>query len=255
MRTVLSVLAVGLALVASAPAGADTPAELRKTADAAVDRNFLTPTAETVNAGDLTFNSYEVFFAGLTLGVTDDFQVSATTMLPVVEGTPLIVALSAKVQLVSQPHLRFSVQPSGLMVSSDGNRAGVLGAQLLLDYVVDEDGRFVVSLMESNDFAFGSTEGDLDVLETMFIGFGASAAWQLGGNVKLIGELTLPGGYSNGETELVEEALVLTYGARFFGSSVAADLAFIRPIHPDVDNTISKVLPMGFPFVTFSARF
>jgi hypothetical protein len=227
----------------------------RKTSDASVDRNILTASAETIGAGEITFNSYELFLAGLTVGITDRVQVSATTLLPVFKDMPFVLALAAKGQLLASPHLRFSLQPDFVIARWGDSSAGIFGLQLLLDVIFDEGGKLVLSLTESNQFAFGERSGDLETLDIMMVGLGATLSVGLGSHVKLLAELTLPGGYADGQVELVKEALLLAYGVRFHGSSVAADIAFVRPMHPDVSGDFTKVLPMGFPLVTFSARF
>lgn len=241
---------LGLCAVAS-PARGQSPADIRKDADASVDRNLLLPSAETVRAGDLTFNSYELFLAGLTYGITDNLQISVSGLLPLFKDMPVVGTASAKYRVLALDRLIFSVQPTFSLVSHDGNRAGALGAQLLLDLVLDDEGDFVLGLAESTQWAWGSREGDLDVLDAAMVMIAGSFSARLAKNFKVLIELTLPGGYADGELRTLEEALLLSYGARFFGETVAVDLSFVRPIHPDVDSP----LLLGIPLVTFSARF
>lgn len=237
----------------------------RKKDDASVDRNILFPTAETINKGDVTFNSYEVLFAGLTYGISDDMQISATTMLPIVTEIPFILLGSLKYRVLKNNNIIVSVQPNFSLFretfnGSSGDEtvtAGGFGASLLLDYLLDPAGKFVLTGGVNAQFMFGgSDESDFQVADgAIFYLYGAFSA-KLGKMVKLMAELSLPGGiYWGGdgtEFEVVQQALLFNYGIRFFGKSVAVDLSFLRPIHPDVD---TGSLLMGIPWLNFSARF
>jgi hypothetical protein len=64
--------------------------------DASIDRGFTTGHAETIGKGKWAFNSYELFLAGLTYGLTDDLQLSFTTLLPITSDVPLLIGLSPK---------------------------------------------------------------------------------------------------------------------------------------------------------------
>ena len=63
----------------------------RKRSDVSAGRNIAAPSAETVEGGTLTVSNYELIFMGLTYGVTDNLQLSTTTLLPIVEGMPLML--------------------------------------------------------------------------------------------------------------------------------------------------------------------
>ena len=248
----------GLVTVAgsAAPARAQSPADIRKQADASVDRNIIFPSAETINGGDLTFNDYEILFVGLTYGITDDLQLSATTLLPVVEEIPLVAAVSAKYRLIARDHLVFSIQPGVNVIHDDGDTFGTFGFQLLLDYVVDQDGDLVLSLAESTQFGFGSFEfGESGVADGAVLTFGVGASWRVAEIVKLLAELVFPTVVSWADIGdsfyILEEAFLFNYGVRFFGESIAVDLTFLRPLHPDA----SESFVMGIPYLAFSARF
>ncbi|MDZ4696189.1 MAG: hypothetical protein SGI86_13670 [Deltaproteobacteria bacterium] len=235
----------------STPAQSQTPAEARRAGDAAVDRNILVPTAETLNEGDLTFNSYELLLAGLTYGITDDLQISGTTLLPVTEDFPFVLVAAAKYRLHKGPLSIFSVQPTVAIFANDGENATLLGIQALYDRILDPEGKWVLTLAGGGYGVLGSTSGDIDLNDGTVLTMSAGISGRLGRIVKFIGELYLPAVYSNGDFEFGEEALLFNYGVRFFSHSIAVDLAFLRPIHPDADTG----LVMGIPFVTFSARF
>jgi hypothetical protein len=97
----------------------------------------------------------------------------------------------------------------------------------------------------------GATSGDVDLSDGAVLGFSGAFNARVGSIVKLMAELYLPGAITPDKADLIEQALLLNYGVRFFSSSIAVDLTFLRPIHPDADTPFV----MGIPFVTFSARF
>lgn len=239
-----------VAQTASAEAG-KTPADARRDADASVDRNILMPSAETVNAGDLTFNSYELVFAGLTYGITDDIAISGTGMLPIVEDFPRFFSLTGKFRVHAGSNDIFSLQPNLIYFGVEDEAAGLFGVHALYDHIFDDDGRYTLSLAASALGILGATSGDVDLADGALLGFSSAFNARVGSIVKLMGELYLPATLTPDNSMLLEEGLLFNYGVRFFGSSIAVDLTFLRPVHPDVDSP----LLMGLPFVTFSARF
>ena len=68
--------------------------------------------------------------------------------------------------------------------------------------------------------------------------------------MKVMGETILPAVYTDGKLE-VSEIVNFTYGLRFFGDDLAADLGFIRPLGKDAGDLD---LVMGVPYVAFTAR-
>jgi hypothetical protein len=236
------------------PAGlppAETPAEIRRQSDAAVDRNILSPTAETLNEGQLTFNSYELFLAGVSYGVTNDFQISGTTLLPITEDFPLVLAIAGKLRVHKTESSIFSIQPLVLVLSNNGSTASLMGLYALYDRILDEEGKVAVTLGGSALGVVGSSDADINLSDGLLLSLTAGISARTGRIVKLMGELTLPAAYHDGTTEFAEEGMLFNYGVRFFGPTLAVDLTFVRPIHPDVDTG----LILGFPFVAFSARF
>jgi hypothetical protein len=229
-----------------------TPAELRRNGDVSVDRNILMSSAETINAGEVTFNSYELFLAGLTYGTTNNLAVTGTVLLPIVEDMPFLVSLSGKYRLHAGANNIFSVEPNLIYARSDGESIALAGVHALYDHIFDREGRYTLTLVMSAMGVLGATTGDVDLSDGAILGLSAAFSGRIARIVKLIGELYLPGAISRNKTELVEEALLFNYGVRFFSRTIAVDLTFLRPIHPDAD---TGPLVMGVPFVAFSARF
>lgn len=238
--------------VAAASTTITTPAELRRSGDGSVDRNILMPSAETIKAGDVTFNSYELLLAGLTYGVTDNLAITGTALLPITKDMPWFFALSAKYRIYRGANDIFSLQPNFIYLGVDDESVALVGAQALYDHVFDAEGRFTLTLAMSAMGVLGATEGDVDLSDGALLGFSGAFSCRVGKIVKLLGELYLPGAITREGTELVQEALLFNYGLRFFSHSIAVDLTFLRPIHPDAD---TGPLLMGAPFVAFSARF
>ncbi len=231
--------------------GGASPAEMRRSADASVDRNILMPSAETISEGDVTFNSYELLLAGVTYGATDDIAISLTALLPITSDFPVFASLSGKVRLYAGSNDILSLQQNLMSFGVDGESAGIIGAHLLYDHIFDDSGRYTLTLAMSTLGVLGATGGDVDLADGAVLGFSGAFSAHVGSFVKLMGELYLPGAITPDTTELVQEALLFNYGVRFFSSSIAVDLTFLRPIHPDADSAFV----MGVPFVTFSARF
>ncbi len=231
-----------------------TPAQKRKSADASVDRNILFPSAETVNKGDLTINSYELFLLGLTYGITDDLQVSATTLLPILTDFPFVLALAGKWQFVDTGKILVSVQPNFMFMAQDGNSLGGFGAGIAADFILDDGGKYVVSVSESNLMLFGDIGSGGVLTDGFAFTLAGAFSARVARIVKLLAEVSLPGAlnWNTGDFEVVPEGALFSYGVRFFGETIAVDLSFLRPLHPDMDpgNFI-----MGFPYLTFSARF
>lgn len=248
----LSLCLVGQAAKAAPPDG-KSGFERRKRADASVDRNVLSPTAETIGKGDFTVNSYELLVIGGTYGITDDVQISASTLVPITTDIPFVLLSAVKWNFLQTGRVLLSLQPHLQYASDSGDTIGGIGAGILADFLLDDKGDFVVTLAETNTMAFGNNiDGGLSdgFIVTLMAGINA----RVGRKVKLMAEFLLPGGvfWDEGRTELLEEALLFNYGIRFFGESVAVDLCFLRPAHPDMD---AEGLLMGFPYLTFSARF
>ena len=238
---------------------AQSPAQLRRQADPSADRNILLPSAETVEKGDLTLNSYELFLAGITYGITDSLQMSLTTLLPITTEIPLVVLGAAKIRLIKSDRFVLSLVPTGSVISSDGQTMGSVGLGVYGDVILDDLGKWVFSFSETNIWGFGhrvdDSEGDAvgtQYLDGILFALSLAMNYRVHEYIKVLTELILPGGVVNGDWALVEEGLLLGYGVRFFGRTLAVDLSFLRPLHPDVDD---QGLLMGFPYLTFSARF
>jgi hypothetical protein len=254
----LKTLAVGLlVMLASAhvhaqETGAQTPVEMRKASDAAIDRNILLPSAETISAGDLTFNDYELVLAGFSYGITDDMQLSLTTLLPITTDIPFVLLGSFKWRLVTTGNLVFSTQPAVGFITQSGDSVGSISLGFLLDLVLDPEGKFVLSFSEITYWGFGSmSDESFDMADNVAFALSAGANFRVHQYVKLLTEFIITGGVIDGEFHLFDEVVFFNYGVRFCSQTISVDLTFLRPIVEGVSDS----LVMGIPYVTFSARF
>jgi len=227
-----------------------SPVDKRKVSDASVDRNIMMPGAETISAGELTFNSYELFLAGLTYGFTDNTQLTLTTLLPIVEDIPFMALGSFKWRIAATDTVVFSVMPSASVITQSGvdGAAGTLGVAFLLDVVLGKEGDFALSFAETNNWAWGTFGDDTVISDGFVMSLSAGANYRVHKYVKIMTEFIVPGIVGD-STEIFGEATVFAYGVRFCSHTISVDLAFLRPVE-EID-----FLVMGFPYVTFSARF
>lgn len=242
-----AVAVIGFSVTSAASA---SPTESRRARDASVDRNILMPAAETIGAGEFTFNSYELLLAGVTYGVTDDIAVSVTGLLPVLEDLPRYVSVTGKFRLLAGSNDIFSLQPSVMHFAVDGGSASLFGVNALYDHVFDAEGRHTFTLAATALTVPGADGGDVDLPDGGLLAVSGAFNVQPASHVKCLAEFYLPAAIGGGESDFVEQALLLNYGIRFFGRHIAVDLTFLRPIHPDAETPFV----LGLPFVVFSAR-
>ena len=219
----------------------------RKRDDVSAGRNIATASAETVEGGTVTVSNYELVFMGLTYGVTDNLQLSTTTLLPIFQGMPLTLLATAKYRAVATKHFILSVQ-SGAFVAPG---LSSLGVGVHADFIFDRKGTIVVSagaqgaLLREGDRGMGSRGARFESVLLLNAAFSAVLAR----HAKILLEVLLPAsGMLAGQTQFYAEGTMLNYGVRFFGSGIAVDLTFLRPISVEE-------FPLGIPFVAASARF
>jgi hypothetical protein len=93
------------------------------------DRGVLLPTALTQPAGTFSISSYDLFFAGLTFGITDRLQVSTTALLTPFMGATLVVG-NLKWQVLRHGSWRLSLNAGTSYASIEHD-----------DPLLDPDGR------------------------------------------------------------------------------------------------------------------
>jgi len=262
MRNLFATLALVMTMTPTAFAGeggegtqGGTPTGLARARDASVDRGLLTAHAETIGKDQWAFNAYELFFVGITYGFTDDIQASFSTLLPVTEDVPLVLAIQPKFVLARTPEMVVALRTPVTIVNSfdsDGGLLGTFGAGILIDYRLDAQGRFAFhgGILASGVFGagFDSIDG-FEVGKGAFFEFDLGFTFSLSNLVTLLVEMQSFAAAGEGGFD-VADGVLLNYGIRFHSGSIAGDLGFIRPIGIEDSGFL-----LGVPYLAFSARF
>lgn len=210
--------------------------------DANSGRGWLAPTALTAPAGTWSFSDFELFVVSAGYSVTDEVQISASTLLPIVDEMPLWLLLNGKAQVIKAGRLRGAVQAALTYVSVDDDSASALELGGALTYCIDIECHSHVSGFLGAGFAH-EDQSAVPFLAAI------EGAFRLGKHVKLI--LEADTGFIAGEIDAAADGFLAWYGVRFTSSFLGVDLGFMKPI---CDGCSSDELPMGFPFVSFTYR-
>lgn len=215
--------------------------------DASNDRGILTSHADTVGKGQWNFNSYQLFFAGVTYGATDRLQLSATGLIPMHSEMPKAGVISGKYAFYRGERGVLSASLNlggvGLEVFDPSTMVYFMGASVQGDYhlnrtVILHGGLDVQTPLE--DFAqsaFMRASGGVTVQATSFM--------------RVLGEVVVPLMTEDGGTDM-PQFVAANYGVRFHNETLAADLTFVRPVGGEFSDSD---FVLGVPFVAFSARF
>lgn len=219
--------------------------EQRYQSDPSVDRNIVFSTAETLSEGDIVFNSYQVFFIGVSYGLTDWTEFSMTALYPVEGATAVAAIFSLKQKLFQGNRFILSIQPNifgGFNSGSTGggDAGGMIGFNLLCDILLFS--HITLSFSQSNIVLSNIFD------DPVIMGVSMGITTEINDFLKLMVEGALFRGYKDGELREVEESYLITYGIRYFNKSFAIDLSMIRSEH-------FLSFPAGFPFLAISGRF
>ena len=217
-------------------------------ADPNADRAFILPTAMTQPGGSATYNNYELVLHGLTYGITDRVQVTATVLSPIVKDIPFVGMGAVKWRFLATPRFHMALQGSfGLAHASMTGASATgytLGGGAFATACLREDCSSILSASATVQRFFDGhgTAGNVII-------YGGSLVHGVGQHVKLLAEVTSVasseqgGGYDN-----IPGALV-GYGARILSSSIAGDIGFVRPMGDGTNEFL-----LGLPFVNVSYR-
>ena len=244
-----SLAAVLLLTTAAGAARADepttvsvAPADTAAAGDPNLDRGFILPTAMTQPAGSITYNNYELLLHGVSYGITDRWQLSATVLAPIVREMPFVGFASLKGQIYRGERLHLALQGSlGGAASTGDSRDGIMmgGLGALASLCVRQDCSSLLSASATYQFFGGSSDTDGGLI------YGVSLVHRVGRHVKLLGELASASVID--ANEFGRDAL-LSYGVRFYGGSLASDIGFMKPLGTDIG------FLMGIPFASVSYR-
>jgi hypothetical protein len=187
-------------------------------ADPNQTRLLFAPNARSLEAGQGYFSAYEIFFPFLAVGVTDFATVSGgMTLFP--GASDQLFYLAPKVQVVHMQNLDLA---GGLLYLSatSGNSDGV-GILYGVGTFGTPNQALTVGL------GWGFAEGKVKDKPILLLG----GEVRVSNSVKLITENWIPPS---------SDVSLISFGVRFFGDNLAADLGFIYPAGSEIS---------GFPFL------
>ncbi len=210
--------------------------------DANSGRNWLSPTALLPPKGTFTFSDFQLFIIGASYSVTDEFQLSASTLLPIVADLPFVGMASGKLQLLRTGRMRGAAQLTALHVSDDGDSATAFAAGGALTLCIDVGCHSYASGYLGVGFAF-EDNSSVPI-------FGSAALLvRVARHVKLMFEVDTGGVI--GELDAAANGVLFWYGVRFTSRNIGVDLGFVKPI---CDGCEIDELPLGLPFIALSYR-
>ena len=251
--SIISGLAI-LLVMTNAFGQSQTPSQLRKFSDPAVDRNILFGTAETIGRGQVTINQYEVLFIGATYGLSDRVQTSLTVLLlPLFLDEGVVFAVSTKLKLLDTGRILLAVKPGLGMFAFSGGFAASGSLSGHVDFLLDRQGAFVVTLT-GGVAAFLDAEGKDWEANDLYVLGGAAGFSARFGPIKLMLEIAMPvqNQIFTVDPEFDAETVLLNYGIRFFNKYFAFDFSLIKTLFlpPFFEPCI-----FGYPYITFNTRF
>jgi hypothetical protein len=246
-------LALALMMV-NAPALAQSDAvSLAKQRDASIDRGFIMSHAETLNEGELTLNSYELFLAGMSYGVTDNLELTLTTLLPIIKDMPIVLAPQVKWVFLRGDQQVMSAKLNvtfATMTNGDSGSGGTISGGLSHDFYFDREGRYAMFSGLDIGGVFGNVDEEWKMGKGLIMAANLGFSAQVADFMKVMVEGVVPAIYADNQFE-VSDVVNFTYGMRFFGEDLAVDLGFIRPLGGEMADS---GLLMGLPYVAFTAR-
>ena len=225
------------------------PFESNYTFDPAATRGLLLPTAQTLKKGQFTLSSVEILFFNANWGVTDNVNLSFTSLLPIM---PVGFGgfLSARIKLLDSEKWTVSLEPSTLIATGDDALGGTIGLQLITDYAVDPSGRFILTGALNTQGLYGVSDVSSDIaLADGALGIaGLGMQFLAADNLKLMGEFMIPVAVTEDGVTIEPAYTVANFGLRFISKQWAYDLSFIRPME------LSGGF-WGFPYFVATGRF
>ena len=170
-------------------------------------RLFFGPTGRSLPKGAGYVGVYEVFMPFVQVGITDRISIGGGTPLFFGEGSEHPFWITPKVQVLALPNTQASVGVMHFMNVGDGNFGVAYGAVT--------QGTVDTAVTVGLGYAYERSSGDVDGV----------AVWMIGGEhrvsrrIKLLTESYLVGGEGLG-----------SFGVRFIGERLTADLGLVLPL-------------------------
>jgi hypothetical protein len=234
--------------------------DARRTSDASSDRNILFSTAETLPAGSVTVNDYEILLLGASVGLTDRVTLTAGFLpFPVI-----VLHAGLKVQVARTETFLVSVMPTfgtgwePRHSGRGGEKLTLAGGLVFADALLwggEHEG--VLSVGGGTSWAVGEEDGlyrkGLWLLSAGLY-LGLSERW------KLLGELSYidysedyVGPYADEQNdEFAISRSNVCLGLRFAGPGFSADLSGVVPF---ALNERAPAVGIPLPFLAVAARF
>jgi hypothetical protein len=236
---------------AQAPAVDTARVESLRNDDAHADHIILGPTAFTAPRGSVYLSNYELLVVQGGVAITDEFQVTLTTLLPLIESQPFFADLSAKYAFLKTP--RFHM-------------AGIASILGLGDGDIDERfalGRATVvatGCITENCYVAASASAmlwlspDIDRVVPVTLNLGITA--RLVGVFSLLAEANFIAAFGDlsgaRSVDLFGRGALLGYGARFSSGNFGFDLTFVKPLI--ADDSSDDFFVIGVPWLAFTYR-
>ena len=252
-RVVIAFVLVVPLWATAGSAHAQSASAAARSRDASIDRGLVVSHAETLPEGQATFNDYELFLVGMSYGVTDRLQLGFTPMPPLFKDIPLVGITQGKYAFLRGDNMVVSGQVNLNVIKdfdSDGT-GGSFGGGVATDVYLDAAGREVLHASVNGQWTWGGAGGDPNVIDGFVMTASAGYSGLAGEHVKFIAEAVVLGVVNDDGLEMAD-AMLFNYGVRFFSDTLAADLAFMKPL---LDDSGNSPFLMGLPLVTFSYRF
>lgn len=213
--------------------------------DANAGRSWIMPTALVEPAGTWSFSDFELLMVSLGYSVTDQFSISGTTLLPIIDSMPFFGLVNAKYQVVRSGRVRAALQGAVSTVRVDGNsiNGAVLGGALTM-CLDDECHSHATGYLGA-----GFAHEDQSAVPFVFSG---ALAFRMNKHIKLL--LEADSGFIAGNINDKVNGFLAWYGVRFTSSIIGVDLGFAKPICTDRTKDCDTGLPLGLPFVSFTYR-
>jgi hypothetical protein len=197
--------------------------------DPNASRLLIGPTGRPLKKGQGYFAAYEIFFTYFGFGITDNISLGGgITLLPGAEGQLFYIAPKVGISTVSE---NISLSLGGIYMNTTADDVGGLGAIFAMGTFGPPTASFTAGL------GYGYAEGEFS--GSPLLVFGGEV--QLSGSVKLLSENYVPVG---------ADAVILSFGIRFFGERLSADLGFFYPMSggEGIDEGFPLIPWLGFAY-------
>ena len=231
------------------PVVAPTPESLR-TDDANADHVVLGPTAFTAPRGSVYVSDHELLLLQGGVAITDDLQLTLTSVLPIVGNLFYFVDLSAKYAFLQLPRFHAAGIGSILMVGDYDSGSSSL--------VVGRLGAVATACITENCYVSASASalfwlsGELASVVPITISLGAVARVASVFSLLLEGNLLAAAGdLGSSSVDVLEQTFTLGYGVRFSSGNFAFDLTMVKPFFLD---SSSSGFRYGLPWLSLTYR-